>query len=151
MSDGDVLVSEMSLVGFQADTVIGSIDEAVLDDSVLAVDDVDAVIVPESAAVNCHSLDVEVGAAVNGEGPAGCAAYVDAFHGDVLAVDEENAVGTVSDAAELEGVLDESCRNLGKEVVRDFAAVAVDDTEAGDRYVLGVLGGDECGAQSTLS
>ena len=67
----DIIVADILVVGFQADAVIGRIDETVLDHGVRAVHDIETVIVPEGAAVQGHAVDQQVFDPVRRAGPAG--------------------------------------------------------------------------------
>ena len=127
----------------EADAVIGSVDEAVLDDGILAVNDIYTVIVPERTAVDGDPVDVEILTTVDDNGPECRITDVDTLHFHVLAVHQKDCSRAACRTAELERVIDETVGYLAEEIVCDLTSLSVDDAKSRDSYVLGILGSDE--------
>lgn len=103
--DADALGGSVALVGFDDDEVVEGAEEAVLDEDIAAVADVDAVGVG-AVADDFDVADADVAGAADGEGPGGGVAEDDAFDVDVGGVGDEDqfagvggAGGAVEDAA----------------------------------------------------
>ena len=139
----DVLADAFRIVRLEADRVVGRIEERVGQLHAVAVDDVDAVVVPESFAVHGDAVDVEVLALVVDLHPEGRVfpRYVVDLH--VFALAQEDQRRTRSGTVVFQLVLDHAFLDLVDVVVRGFSALAVDHAPARNADVLGFVGEDQ--------
>ena len=123
---------------FEAEHVVGGIEERVFDHHAVAVDDVDAVVVPVRVRLHVDVVHIDVLALVVGLVPAGRVTQRDAGDRDVRAlaeVDVFRAVRLVG-AVQFQRVFINAALDVLYHVVGGFETLAVDGTLAGDADVL---------------
>lgn len=144
--DADILAAEVGIVALEADAIVGRIDIATADDGVLAVVDVDAVVVPITAVDDGDAVDENMLATVDGESPACRIAEGDTVDVDVLAMVEEEKLGArrgalatlivigVQALAGMVEAIDGECQ---------IEALSIDGAQTTDADVLGTIADDQ--------
>ena len=132
-------------VGLEAEHVVGSVDGAVAYNHAVAVDDIDAIVVPVRLAVYGDALDQQIAALVVGLVPAGGVAQGDALDHHVVALTEIDVLRAVTliGAAVAQRVVIEPAVDDIHLVVGGLCALSVDGSLATDGDVLLSKGEDE--------
>src|ERR1700761_6353044 len=95
MRDIDIVAAVMSVLRFEADAVIVGIEEAVGQPYVFAVDEIDAIVVPDGIAFHLDAVDEHVPAAFVFLDPVERILYGDPADGDAVAMIEQDDHGTI--------------------------------------------------------
>ena len=143
----DVLAHVVGGMGLEAEDIVGRIDVAVPDDHVLAVHDVDAVVVPVRFAIDPNPLYINVVALVIGLVPAARILQEDILDGHAVALPEVDVLGTVHlvGPVQLEGILKEAAMDVFHHVVGHGEAPSVDGTAARNADIFLLEGEDHAG------
>ena len=138
---------------FEADTVVGRVDERIGDGGVAAVDDVEPVVVPVGLAVDGDAVDLQPIALVVGLHPAGRVFQADAFdrYAVAFAEVEDHRADAFVRAVESQPVVDQSAVDQVHEVIGGLAAAAVDQPFARHADVFLTPGQQERGVQSRFA
>ena len=95
MFDIDVIAAIVAVFRFETDAVIVGIEEAVGQPDVFAVDEIDAIVVPERIAFDLDAVDDHVATAFVILDPVECVLYSDSADGEAIAMIEEDDLRTV--------------------------------------------------------
>ncbi len=143
----DVLAHVVGGMGLEAEDIVGRIDVAVPDDHVLAVHDVDAVVVPVRFAIDPNPLYINIVALVIGLVPAARILQEDILDGHAVALPEVDVLGTVHlvGTVQFEGILKEAAVDVFHHVVGHGEAPSVDGAAARDADIFLLEGEDHAG------